>query len=215
MTSLLNRDLFTRDPATTRLMNNGQARIADGMTEKELLTLREELSNFVCEGQYADGMRRILDSFLAHIGGTSQPAALVSGFYGSGKSHLLKMLCNLWANTPFPGHGDAARTLVPDLPQDVAEVLRELDTQGRRFGGLHAASGTLPAGGSDSVRLTVLGIILRSMSLPTTYAQGRGSACISRTTASWTRLKEALTRRAKTFGGNSMTCMSARSCTTL
>ena len=139
MTSLLNRDLFTRDPATTRLMNNGQARIADGMTEKELLTLREELSNFVCEGQYADGMRRILDSFLAHIGGTSQPAAWVSGFYGSGKSHLLKMLCHLWANTPFPGHGDTARTLVPDLPQDVAEVLRELDTQGRRFGGLHAA----------------------------------------------------------------------------
>ncbi len=173
MSALLNRDLFTRDPATTRLMNNGQARIADGLTEKELLTLREELANFVCEGQYADGMRRILESFLAQIGGTSQPAAWVSGFYGSGKSHLLKMLCHLWANTPFPEFGDTARTLVPDLPQDVAEALRELDTQGRRFGGLHAASGTLPAGGSDSVRLTVLGIILRSMGLPTTYAQAR------------------------------------------
>ncbi|MHC5536812.1 BREX system P-loop protein BrxC [Singulisphaera rosea] len=173
MKSLLNRDLFTRHPATTRLMNNGQARIADGMTEKELLTLREELSNFVCEGQYADGMRRVLESFLAHIGGTSQPAAWVSGFYGSGKSHLLKMLCHLWANTPFPDHGDTARTLVPDLPPDVSEALRELDTQGRRFGGLHAASGTLPAGGSDSVRLTVLGIVLRSVGLPTTYAQAR------------------------------------------
>ena len=173
MTSLLNRELFTRDPATTRLMNNGQARIADGMTEKELQTLREELSNFVCEGQYADGMRRILESFLAHVGGTAQPAAWVSGFYGSGKSHLLKMLCHLWANTPFPEHGDTARTLVPDLPHDVTEALRELDTQGRRYGGLHAASGTLPAGGSDSVRLTVLGIILRSMDLPTTYAQAR------------------------------------------
>lgn len=171
-TRFLNRELFVRDPATASLMNNGQARIADGMTEKERLTLREELSNFVCEGQYADGMRRILDSFLAHIGGTEQPAAWVSGFYGSGKSHLLKMLCHLWANTEF-AEGDTARTLVPDLPQDVLDSLTELDTQGRRFGGLHAASGTLPAGGSDSVRLTVLGIILRSMGLPTTYAQAR------------------------------------------
>lgn len=173
MSNLLNRDLFVRDPATTRLMNNGQARIVDGMTEREMQTLREELANFVCEGQYADGMRRILESYLAHIGGTSQPAAWVSGFYGSGKSHLLKMLCHLWANTEFPEHGDTARTLVPELPTDIQEALRELDTQGRRFGGLHAASGTLPAGGSDSVRLTVLGIILRSMGLPATYAQAR------------------------------------------
>ncbi len=173
MSDLLNRDLFVRDPATTRLMNNGQARIVDGMTEREMQTLREELANFVCEGQYADGMRRILESFLAHIGGTSQPAAWVSGFYGSGKSHLLKMLCHLWANTEFPEHGDTARTLVPELPTDIQEALRELDTQGRRFGGLHAASGTLPAGGSDSVRLTVLGIILRSIGLPATYAQAR------------------------------------------
>lgn len=173
MSTLLNRDLFVRDPSTTRLMNNGQARIVDGMTEREMQTLREELANFVCEGQYADGMRRILESYLAHIGGTSQPAAWVSGFYGSGKSHLLKMLCHLWANTEFPEHGDTARTLVPELPNDIQEALRELDTQGRRFGGLHAASGTLPAGGSDSVRLTVLGIILRSMGLPATYAQAR------------------------------------------
>jgi hypothetical protein len=173
MTTLLNRDLFVRDPATTRLMNNGQARIVDGMTAREMETLREELANFVCEGQYADGMRRILESYLAHIGGTSQPAAWVSGFYGSGKSHLLKMLCHLWANTEFPEHGDTARTLVPELPTDILEALRELDTQSRRFGGLHAASGTLPAGGSDSVRLTVLGIILRSMGLPPTYAQAR------------------------------------------
>ena len=53
-TPLLNRDLFVRDPATASLMNNGQARIADGMTEKERLTLREVLPDFVCVGQYAD-----------------------------------------------------------------------------------------------------------------------------------------------------------------
>lgn len=168
-----NRDLFLRDPAVTPLMNNGQARIDDGMTDQERQTLREELSNFVCEGQYADGTLRILESFLGHLGGTSQPAAWVSGFYGSGKSHLLKMLCHLWVNTEFPEDGVQARSLVPDLPADVADALKELDTQGRRLGGLHAASGTLPAGGGESVRLTVLGILLRSKGLPPTYAQAK------------------------------------------
>lgn len=171
--SLLNKQLFVRDPATSQLMNNGQARIADGLTERELLTLREELGNFVCKGQYADGMRRILESFIAHAGSTSQPAAWVSGFYGSGKSHLLKMLCHLWQDTEFPTYGDTARSLVPKLPDDITDALKELDTLGRQSGGLHAASGTLPSGGSGSVRLTVLSIILRSLELPTSYAQVR------------------------------------------
>lgn len=42
-----------------------------------------------------------------------------------------------------------------------------------RAGGLHAVSGSLPSGGSDSARLTVLGIILRSKGLPETYAQAK------------------------------------------
>jgi len=167
-----NRELFIRDPVATPLMNNGQARIDDGLTEQERRTLREELENFVCEGQYADGTLRILESFLRHLGGTSQPAAWVSGFYGSGKSHLLKMLCHLWVDTAFPD-GARARSIVHDLPAEIAAALKELDMQGRRLAGLHAASGTLPAGGSDSVRLTVLGIVLRSVGLPETYAQAK------------------------------------------
>jgi len=168
-----NRELFQRDPAVARLMNNGQARITDGMTDKEFETLREELSNFVCEGQYASGMQRILDSYLGNLGNTSQPAAWVSGFFGSGKSHLLKMLCHLWVNTVFEKDGATARTLVPHLPSETEASLRELDTQGRRYGGLHSASGTLPAGGGGSVRLTVSGIISRSMGLPESYPQAR------------------------------------------
>ena len=168
-----NRDLFVRDPAVAALMNNGQARINDGMTDQERKTLREELSNFVCEGQYADGTLRILESFLGSLGGTSQAAAWVSGFYGSGKSHLLKMLCHLWVDTEFAEDGAQARSLVPDLPDDVAAALKELDTQGRRLGGLHAVSGTLPSGGSQSVRLIVLGIVLRSKGLPESYAQAK------------------------------------------
>lgn len=168
-----NRELFVRDPAVTPLMNNGQARIDDRLTAQERRTLREELANFVCEGQYADGTLRILESFLSHLGGTSQPAAWVSGFYGSGKSHLLKMLCHLWVDTEFADDGARARSIVPHLPADVGAALKELDTQGRRVAGLHAASGTLPGGGSESVRLTVLGIVLRSVGLPETYAQAK------------------------------------------
>ena len=79
-----NREVFTRDPAVAGLMNNGQARIADGMTDQERATLKEELENFVCEGQFESGTLRILETYLAHLGSTSQPAAWVSGFYGSG-----------------------------------------------------------------------------------------------------------------------------------
>jgi len=163
-----NRDIFLRDPATAKLMNNGQARINDGMTAQEWATLREELSNFVCEGQYADGMLRILEGFLGRVGGTDQSGAWVSGFYGSGKSHLLKMLGHLWVNTVFPD-GATARSLVPQLPAEIEAALKELDTAGRRAGGLHAALGALPSGSAESTRLTILGIILRSCGLPEQY----------------------------------------------
>lgn len=168
-----NRELFIRDPAATKLLNNGQARIQDALTDRERQTLREELSHFVCEGQYADGMLRMLESYLENLASTNQPAAWVSGFYGSGKSHLLKVLCHLWANTVFPEDGATARSLVPALPRDIEAALRELDVQGRRLGGIHAASGTLPAGGGSSVRLIVLGIVLRSKGLPESFPQAK------------------------------------------
>lgn len=167
-----NRELFLRDPSASALMNNGQARINDGQTEQELQTLREELSNFVCEGQYEDGAIRILESYIQHFGGASQPAAWVSGFFGSGKSHLLKMLCHLWVDTEFPD-GARARSLPRDLPDALLANLKELDTLGRRHGGLHAVSGTLPSGANESVRLTVLGMIFRSKGLPEKFAQAK------------------------------------------
>ncbi|MDO8502509.1 MAG: BREX system P-loop protein BrxC [Gemmatimonadaceae bacterium] len=166
------KDTLQRDPSTHPLVNQGQARITDRSDDRTWDELRAELSTFVCEGQYQEGLQRILSSFLSNLGHTSQKGAWVSGFYGSGKSHLLKMLCHLWQNTEFPD-GTTARELVPSLPADVRALLKELDTQGKRRGGLFAAAGALPSGTSAHVRLTVLGLVLRSAGLPEKYAQAR------------------------------------------
>src|SRR5208283_5101499 len=68
--------------------------------------------------------------------------------------------------------GATARGLAR-LPQEVQDLLRELDTLGRRNGGLHAASGTLPSGGGESVRLAVLSIVLASKGLPEALPQAQ------------------------------------------
>lgn len=165
-------EILQRDPAAYPLVNQGQARLVDVKNQRALEELRGELSTFVCEGQYADGIEKIIRSYLDGLGKTNQKAVWVSGFFGSGKSHLLKMLCHLWQDTPFPD-GATARALVPALPDDLRELLRELDTAGRRAGGLIAAAGSLPSGTTDQVRLTILGIVLRAAGLPEQYPQAR------------------------------------------
>jgi hypothetical protein len=166
------KDALQRDPASHPLVNQGQARISDSRSDRTQSELRSELETFVCEGQYADGVQNIIRSFLDNIGKTSQRGAWVSGFFGSGKSHLLKMLCHLWQDTSFPD-GATARSLVPSIPEDLRALLRELDTAGRRAGGLIAAAGALPSGTTDNVRLTILSILLRAVGLPEQYPQAR------------------------------------------
>jgi hypothetical protein len=166
------KDVLQRDPSTHPLVNQGQARIADKSNEKVFEELRGELSTFVCEGQYAEGIIKILKSFLANLTSTSQKAAWVSGFFGSGKSHLLKMACHLWQDTRFPD-GATARSLVPSMPDELRELLRELDTAGKRAGGLLAAAGALPSGTTDHVRLTILAVLLRGVGLPDQYPQAQ------------------------------------------
>ena len=58
---------------------------------------------------------------------------------------------------------------MPRLPAEIEAALKELDTAGRRAGGIHAAFGALPSGSGESTRLTILGIILRSCGLPEQY----------------------------------------------
>jgi len=166
------KDILQRDPAAHPLVNQGQARISDSRNERTQSELRGELSTFVCEGQYADGLQKIIRSFLDNLGKTNQRAAWVSGFFGSGKSHFLKMLCHLWQDSGFPD-GATARSLVPSIPEDLRALLRELDTAGKRAGGLVAAAGALPSGTTENVRLTILAILLRAVGLPEQYPQAR------------------------------------------
>ena len=169
-----NREVYQRDPDRIVLLNNGVAAMTDAETDDDRRTLGFELEHFVCEGQYRVGLVRILDAYLSNQGQPEQPAAWISGFFGSGKSHLAKMLRFLWTDYTFPEDGARARGLAR-LPDDVADLLTEVSTLGRRGHGLHAAAGTLGAGPGDSVRLALLGIVFKSAGLPEGFPQARFS----------------------------------------
>ena len=166
-----NRDIYQKNPATRKLVNEGVASVNDEKTSQALAVLRYELETFVCDGQYEKGMSHMLDTYLKNIDQAQQPAVWVSGFFGSGKSHLVKMLRALWEDTVFED-GATARGIA-NLPQDIGDNLIELSTQAKRHGGLHAASGTLGAGASGSVRLALLRIIFKSAGLPEQYPVAR------------------------------------------
>jgi hypothetical protein len=167
-------ELLDRDPRSARLANDGQARIVDTPDDKARAELRGELETFVCDGRFGDALQRILDRYLGALNAPRQESAWVSGFYGSGKSHLLKMLTHLWVNTSFPD-GATARGLVRGgLPDELQAQLRELDTQARRAGKpAVAAAGSLLGGSVDHVRHTVLSILLRACGWPSQYPQAR------------------------------------------
>ena len=167
-----NRDVYQQDPDRIALLNNGVAAMTDALDEDERRTLRFELEHFVCEGRYRSGLIRILETYVNHQGQPEQPAAWISGFFGSGKSHLAKMLRFLWMDYTFPEDGASARGLAR-LPNDVTELLTEISMLGRRGRGLRAAAGTLGAGAGDSVRLALLGIVFKSAGLPEGYPQAR------------------------------------------
>ena len=171
MPVMKNREIYPKDPSKRKLVNEGVANVNDDRTARALEVLRYELETFVCDGQYAKGLDHILETYLKNVSQAQQPAVWVSGFYGSGKSHLVKMLRALWVDTPFPD-GATARAIA-NLPAAVRDHLRELSTQGKRHGGLQAASGTLGAGASGSVRLALLGIIFKSVGLPEHYSRAR------------------------------------------
>lgn len=87
-----NCEVFAKDPLKNERVNKGVAEVVDATDEARLRTLRYELETLVCDGEYAKGLDRILTGYVSNLGKPEQPGIWVSGFYGSGKSHLVKML---------------------------------------------------------------------------------------------------------------------------
>src|SRR6266568_1771550 len=163
-----NRDVFIDDPTAYTIPNNGVTKVIDPKTTEEWKVLRYELEHFVCEGEYRRGLAHILSTYIDNLLKAEQPAVWVSGFYGSGKSHLVRVLEYLWRDTQFPD-GASARGITK-LPNDITDLLKELTTAGKREGGLWSAAGTLGSGAGKSVRLALLGIMFRSAGIPEQYA---------------------------------------------
>ncbi|HQB08049.1 MAG TPA: hypothetical protein PK712_09325, partial [Rectinema sp.] len=114
---MVNREVYLIDPSTRKLVNEGVATVNEDNSPHAQKVLRYELETFVCEGQYEKGLSLILESYLRNLQQPSQPAVWVSGFYGSGKSHLIKMLKALWIDTRFED-GATARGIA-NLSQNV------------------------------------------------------------------------------------------------
>lgn len=167
----LNRSVFANDPTGFRIPNDGVARVGLPVKAKEWDVLRWELQSFVCEGEYKVGMERILATYLSRLNESRQPAVWVSGFYGSGKSHLVRVLDALWRDIVLPD-GASARGLAR-IPDEIAAHLKELSVAARRDGGLWSASGTLSTGIGSSVRLAILAVVFRAAGLPEKYHQAR------------------------------------------
>ncbi len=160
---MTNKELFTLNPEQVNLKNEGVAKIRT-INEKEDFSIVEyELKTFVCEGEYHFGLKKILEYYLQNYNSTEQSAFWVSGFYGSGKSHLVKMASYLWNDYDF-GSGKTARNIKP-LPQDIQDLFVEIDRKQKIQGKLSIA-GTLRDFPSKDIRYSFLQIFLNSLGLP-------------------------------------------------
>ena len=157
------KELFLKDPLSWTLANEG----VSSNNDADEATLRYELETFVCEGEYESALEKILSGYLSRLGSSEQAGAWISGFYGSGKSHLVKVLRYLWTDYEF-ADGTKAREICK-LPPAIVEFLKELSTRGKQGAGLHSAGGTLKAGSGD-VRMRVLQIVFKSVGLPIKYS---------------------------------------------
>ena len=124
---MLNREIYQLDPTLNRLENNGVAEVKDDQSDQALKTLRYEIETFVCDGEYEAGLDKILSAYLRNLNSDhEQPGVWISGFFGSGKSHLAKMLRAFWINQKF---SDGMSALdIADLPLEITDHFKELSS---------------------------------------------------------------------------------------
>lgn len=159
-----NRALFVLDPVENKILNDGVAEInTDKQDPNGQKVIQYELKTFVCEGEYEKGIFRILDTYLKNVDAPVQPAVWVSGFFGSGKSHLVKMLGYFWEDFTLPS-GETARK-IKKLPNDVSDKLVELDRIQKRIDSL-SVSGTLKDFPATDIRYSFFQLFLKSLGLP-------------------------------------------------
>ena len=168
---MLNREVFYEDPGTRSLPNLGVARVAHPDSEQDWETLRFELSHFVSDGAYGEGLDRLLSTFATYVGQEKQPNYWISGFFGSGKSHFLRVLEHLWVDTKLPD-GSTARDLV-DVEQEVEDALQELATEGKRNGGMWAAAGSMLTVSNLNPCHALVKIVFAAAGLPNHYGAAR------------------------------------------
>jgi len=161
-----NKELFTLNPEENNLINDGVVEINTAIDEKGLQIIYHELKTFVCEGEYQRGLHRILQTYLKYLDEPKQPSVWVSGFFGSGKSHLIKILGYLWEDFKFP-NGETARS-IKQLPDDVNDLIVELNRKQKVFGRL-SISGTLKDFPSADIRYSFLQLFLNKLGLPAQY----------------------------------------------
>jgi len=62
-----NRAIFSTDPTTATIPNEGVTKVLVPRTPEEMEVLRYELASFVCEGEYRRGLDAILATYLGHV----------------------------------------------------------------------------------------------------------------------------------------------------
>jgi BMFP domain-containing protein YqiC len=162
-----NRELFVLDPVENKLLNDGVAEInTDKTNDSGQKIIKYELKTFVCEGEYEQGLHRILSTYIKNINEPMQPAVWVSGFFGSGKSHLVKMLGYLWEDFEF-STGETARN-IKTLPTLVNDDLVELN-KFQKINGKVSIAGTLKDFPSNDIRYSFLQFFLKGLGLPSQF----------------------------------------------
>ncbi|MBA2725889.1 MAG: BREX system P-loop protein BrxC, partial [Actinobacteria bacterium] len=173
-----NWEVFDRDPRGWEIPNQGVTKVGRPKDQSAWDVLRWELTSFVCEGEYAEGLERILSQYLGNLSRPEQSAAWVSGFYGSGKSHLVRVLASLWTDEKLPD-GSTAQGITQITPS-VRANLKELYIAGTRGGGLWSAVGKLGSGVTESYRLAFLSVLFNSAGLPSQYPAARLAMMLKR-----------------------------------